>query len=256
MARHDDRVKQQFSEGAQQYLTSEVHSGGSDLDWIARMVEEKHPRNLLDLGSGAGHVSFRVSPHVQSVTAVDPSSEMLETVKKESLSRGLPNIETRVGQSDAIPVGTGSFDWIVSRYSAHHWGNLRESLHECARVLCPDGRMVLVDSFSPEEPLLDTWLQTIELLRDTTHVRSYRVSEWKSMLEGAGFSVASLAKRKLVLPFLPWLQRAGTTETRSGMIRNLFDLAPDEVREYFVVEESGDLRIDVMEVEVLLLQNR
>lgn len=40
------------------------------------------------------------------------------------------------------------------------------------------------------------------------------------------------------------------------MIRNLFDLAPDEVREYFVVEESGDLRIDVMEVEVLLLQNR
>ncbi|MHB1606954.1 MAG: class I SAM-dependent methyltransferase [Leptospirales bacterium] len=251
MATHEDRVTRQFSEGAKRYLNSEVHSRGLDLDWIVGMVEQNHPRNLLDLGSGAGHVSFRVSPHVQTVTALDPSSEMLATVRGESVSRGLQNIVTRVGQSDAIPFESGTFDWIVSRYSAHHWADLRASLHECARVLSPGGRILLVDSVSSENALLDTWLQAIELLRDTTHVRSYRVSEWTALLEGADFRVVSLKRRKLVLPYLPWLQRAGTSETRTGMIGSLFDLAPDEVRDSFVVKKSGDLMIDVMEVEAV-----
>ena len=40
-----------------------------------------------------------------------------------------------------------------------------------------------------EDYAQDTFLQTIELLRDPSHVRDYRISEWRDMLAAAGFAV-------------------------------------------------------------------
>lgn len=251
MSTHAERVDRQFSEAAQRYLGSDVHAKGKDLDWLSGIVERHRPRRVLDLGAGAGHVSYRVAPHVQSVTALDPSREMLSVVERESLSRGIPNIETRTGVSTAIPFGDGTFDCIVSRYSAHHWSDLQTALAECFRVLVPGGRILMMDSSSPRETLLDTWLQTIELLRDTTHVRSHSLSEWEGMLDRAGFEVVSLQAGKVVLPFLSWVQRSGTTEERSRMIRQLFDLAPEEVREYYLKNGGNDL---VIEIDTLMIE--
>ena len=109
----------------------------------------------------------------------------------------------------------------------------------------------MMDSSSPRETLLDTWLQTIELLRDTTHVRSHSLSEWERMLDRAGFEVVSLQAGKVVLPFLWWIQMSGTTEERSRMIRQLFDLAPEEVREYYLKNGGNDL---VIEIDTLMIE--
>ena len=54
------------------------------------------------------------------------------------------------------------------------------------RVLKPGGSLVVVDVVASESPLADTALQTLEMLRDPSHVRDYRVSEWLVMLADAG----------------------------------------------------------------------
>jgi len=77
---HQALVTEQFGPRADAYLTSAVHAEGEDLTAIAAMVRG-HPRaRVLDLGSGAGHVSFAVAPHVAEVIAFDLSAAMLAVV--------------------------------------------------------------------------------------------------------------------------------------------------------------------------------
>jgi hypothetical protein len=40
-------------------------------------------------------------------------------------------------------------------------------------VLKPNGKVVLIDIVGAEDPLCDTWLQSVELLRDPSHIRDY-----------------------------------------------------------------------------------
>lgn len=183
---HDAAVERQFSPRASAYLTSAVHAQGEDLLQMAA-IARKHPgARLLDLGTGDGHVSFHVAPHVAEVVAYDLSQSMLDVVAGEAARRGLANLRTCRGKAEALPFGDGEFDLVMSRYSTHHWEDPGQALREACRVLKPGGIAVFADVVSPGEALLDTWLQTIEVLRDTSHVRDYSAAEWLRMAAEAG----------------------------------------------------------------------
>jgi hypothetical protein len=92
--------------------------------------------------------------------------------------------------------------------------------------------------------LLDTSLQAMELLRDASHVRNYRVSEWRAMLSHAGFREESFDEWKLPLEFLPWIQRIGTPVARVGALHALFDGLPREARDYFRISAQRDFTAD------------
>jgi predicted nicotinamide N-methyase len=51
----------QFGSTAAKYLTSAVHAGGADIERLAEMSARVRPAHALDLGSGAGHVSFALA---------------------------------------------------------------------------------------------------------------------------------------------------------------------------------------------------
>ena len=63
--------------------------------------------------------------------------EMLEVVAQSASERGLRNIKTQQGVAESLPFADGSFDYIFSRYSAHHWHDLDAGLREVTRVLKP-----------------------------------------------------------------------------------------------------------------------
>jgi ubiquinone/menaquinone biosynthesis C-methylase UbiE len=179
-----------FGTQAANYLTSAVHATGADLERLKAIAGQLRPDRALDLGCGAGHASFALAQGgARRVTACDPSPQMLEVVVQAAATRGCGEaIDTRVGAAEVLPFEAGTFDLVVTRYSAHHWASVPRALAECARVIAPSGRMVVIDVIAPEAPLLDTCLQVIEFLRDASHVRDYRVSEWRAMFEAAGFA--------------------------------------------------------------------
>jgi ubiquinone/menaquinone biosynthesis C-methylase UbiE len=249
MKNHQEKVTEQFSGASKKYLNSAVHAQGKDLEALKEKVYGTSPSLILDLGCGAGHVSYHLALLAKHVIAMDPSEAMLQVVQEEALSRHLPNIETKAGHAEKIPFENGQFDLVVSRYSAHHWEDLERSLQECSRVLRPGGKILMIDSISPEMPLKETWLQTIELLRDTTHVKSYRLSDWKGAINEADFLDITWSMWKTRLLFDSWIQRSSTPENRTTMIRHLFDIAPSEVRAYFDVSPDGDFSIDSMMIE-------
>jgi SAM-dependent methyltransferase len=81
--------------------------------------------------------------------------------------------------AERLPFGDGSFDLVVSTTSFDHWSDQLAGLRECARVLVPGGRLVLVDQFS-------LWLAPTLLVGRPGRARTKgRVT---SLLGAAGFS--------------------------------------------------------------------
>lgn len=237
-------VAQQFGPQANAYVTSAVHARGEDLEALGAFLEGHKAARLLDLGCGGGHVSFMAAPHVGEVVAYDLSVDMLGAVTAEAQARGLRNISTVEGLAESLPFAPADFDFVVSRYSAHHWQHLAAGLSEARRVLKPTGRAMFMDVVAPEHPLPDSFLQTIEMLRDPSHVRDYSVSQWRLAAETAGFRVEEVVRRRLRLEFGPWVTRIRTPEIHVAAIRSLQASSALEVRDHFEIEEDGTFTLD------------
>lgn len=249
MDSHTSKVEKQFGSVAEEYLQSTVHRQGADLALIADKLRGASDAAVLDLGCGAGHLSFAIAPQVRSVTAYDLSADMLEVVREEAARRGLSQIATRQGRVEELPFADESFDWVCTRYSAHHWTGIRGAIAEARRVLKPGGTLIVVDVCSPQNPLLDTHLQAVELLRDGSHVRNYTWPEWKSMLTEQGFQVRAPHFWKLPLDFAAWVGRMKTPPLHVEALQSLLRNVPQEVRDHFRIAEDGSFTLDCVLVE-------
>jgi SAM-dependent methyltransferase len=248
---HASLVAGQFGPRAAAYVASAVHSQGEDLEALTAVVAGHAKARVLDLGCGGGHVSFRVAPHVGEVVAYDLSRDMLGAVAGAAAERGLANVVTQQGMAEKLPFPAASFDFIFSRFSAHHWQDFAAALAEARRVLKPSGRGVFMDAFSPGGPLLDTFIQTVEMLRDPSHVRDYSRSEWEQALKRAGFKPGAFVQRRLRMDFPVWIARMNTPAVRADAIRSLEAEMPADVVRHFAIEPDGSFMLDTMSLEAL-----
>ena len=197
----------------------------------------------LDLGCGAGHLSFLVASHVASVVALDPSPGMLVTVANSASARGLPQIETQLGSAESLPFPDKAFSLVCTRYSAHHWAQLETAVQQMHRVVKPGGYALVIDVLGDDDVLTDTHLQTWELLRDASHVRNQAAGYWKSQLTSAGFEVLQDFQWPLRLEFGPWVERMRTPSERVSVIRSMQLGAPREVQERLSIESDGSFTV-------------
>lgn len=248
---HNSTVSSQFGPRASDYLKSSVHATGKDLKIVQEMVEGQKDAKVLDMGCGGGHVSYAVAPYVRQVVAFDLAPEMLDIVSSEATKQNLSNIETALGDVESLPFSDEFFDYVLSRFSAHHWFNLSSGLKEAYRVLKPNGKAVFIDVISPVLPKLDTHLQAIEILRDISHVRDYSVREWQETLESNGLRMLKQSMLRLRLDFSSWIQRMCTPENRVCAILDLQKLATKDVKHYFEIEPDNSFTVDVSIFEVI-----
>lgn len=248
---HDANVRRQFGPQAAGYVASRVHASGEDLDRIEERAAQAHPRHALDLGAGGGHVAYRLARHAEKVTACDLSEEMLAAIAAVARSQDLANIETRAAAAEALPFEDAFFDFLGCRFSAHHWRDFDAGLREARRVLTPGAPALFVDVIAPESAIADLHLQTVEVLRDPSHVRDYRASEWLAALGRAGFTVQRLTARRLRMDFASWTERMRTPETHVAAIRSLQRLASDDVAALFELEADGSFSFDAMLIEAV-----
>ena len=110
------------------------------------------PRRVLDVGCGTGYLLRQLAARCpeETLDGIDAAPPMIKVaeaaVAADPATRG--RIGFRVGTAERLPWPDGTFDLVVSTTSFDHWADQRAGLAECARVLGPGGRLVLVDQFS------------------------------------------------------------------------------------------------------------
>ena len=239
-----DDVKQQvqkrFAEVAANYRRSRVHAAGDDLDLMVESAPLTAESLVLDAGCGAGHTALAMAARAGQVIASDFTRSMLAQVEALARERGATNVATQLADVECLPFRNSIFDIIVTRYSGHHWLEPAAALDEFRRALKPGGVVLISDIMAPENYAQDTFLQAIELLRDPSHVRDYRLSEWRSMLSRAGFVSEVLLTFDLTLHFATWTRRMASPPQNVDMIKALFRGAPQDIRRGFGLPPAID----------------
>lgn len=231
------QVQNNFGAVAGSYVTSKVHAGGADLDWLVQTAALSGSERVLDVATGGGHTAFALAPYATEVVALDLTRPMLEVAQKEAIARGLTNISYLEGNAQSLPCEDASFDVVTCRHAPHHFPRVDEAAREWARVLKPGGKLLLVDSTSPEEPEADALLHEIECLRDPSHMRNHPITEWKELLSEAGLEVQVAREWGLFLDIPDWTRRMRTPPDSVAKIESLMHGASPQVRERLGIEE-------------------
>ena len=249
-------VQNNFGAAAADYVTSKVHASGPDLAWLLENAALTGSERVLDVATGGGHTAFILAPYAAEVVALDLTRPMLEVAQKEAHARGLTNISYVEGDAQALPFADESFDVVACRHAPHHFPRIQQAVSEWARVLKPGGKLLLVDSTSPEEDEAHAVLHEIETLRDPSHVRNHRISEWRTYLSTAGFSVSIAREWGLFLDIPSWTKRMRTPPASVATIELLMREATPQVRTRLHFEErDGALGFTLPTALILAIKN-
>jgi SAM-dependent methyltransferase len=183
-----------WSQRAQAYRESAIHSQGEDLDLVVDWCEPGEGVTVLDVATGGGHVARRLRELGCTVVTLDPAPGMQPDV---------------VSRAEHLPFADASFDAVACRVAAHHFADVLTSLKEMARVA--RDRVVVCDNTFVSESS-----EKADRVRDPSHVRNYSAAEWESFFELAGLEVVERRMLERPLEIGPWLERAGCTDAQEA----------------------------------------
>jgi SAM-dependent methyltransferase/DNA-binding transcriptional ArsR family regulator len=100
--------------------------------------------DVLDVGSGDGAAASVLAPYCRSLTCID-TNERLIAAARERLGRlGQENVRTQVADVHALPFPDDAFDSVIMFHTLTYAEHPGRAVTECARVLRPAGRFVLL----------------------------------------------------------------------------------------------------------------
>ena len=106
------------------------------------------PRRVLDVGCGTGYLLRQLAtqiPAAHELVGIDAAHTMVDIAQRATSD---DRLRFSTGTAEHLPYPDATFDLVVSTTSFGHWADQRAGLAECARVMTPDGHLVLTDQFS------------------------------------------------------------------------------------------------------------
>lgn len=118
-------------------------------DWARTAVLDKvmlgrasgqSPSRILDVGCGEGRFCRLLDRPGRTVTGIDPTPALVEAARQRH-----PGGDYRIGRAESLPFADGAFDLVVSYLSLVDIEPLGQAVSEMARVLAPNGRLLLAN---------------------------------------------------------------------------------------------------------------
>ena len=131
---------------------------------VAELVQLERADRVLDLGTGPGFLAIDFAPLVTSVTAIDPSDEML-TAARTNAERAGVRVEFIKGSSFGLDASLGRFK-LVTIGRAFHWMDRPQTLRSLDPLLEPGAGVALFGERYPEVPD-NVWHREFQRLIDS-----------------------------------------------------------------------------------------
>ena len=152
-----------FDQIADHYdLINRLISLGQDLAWRDRLVSRvsgETQLRVLDLATGTGDQALaflKMEIDVRWVVGLDTAPNMLELARKKIERAGAcDTIRLTQGSATAIPFADALFDVVTISFGIRNLlAHLDEALAEMHRVLAPNGRVLILELSTPQNPIM------------------------------------------------------------------------------------------------------
>ena len=144
-----------FGAAAEKYERARPTYPAEALDWIAEAAQLNAGDTVVDVGAGTGKLTRLLVARGYDVVAVEPIDGM-----RAVLAERVPQARVVAGTAEAIPVPDASAR-AVTAAQAFHWFDPERAEPEIARVLEPDGTLVIVANVRDKEDELQARLEEL-----------------------------------------------------------------------------------------------
>lgn len=110
-----------------------------EIDIIKQTMLALNPKRVLDFGCGGGWLTKVLSDFNCEIVGLDIAKSLIINSKKIN-----PNQNFLIADCTKMPFDGESFDLIIGMGILHHL-NIRDALHECYRVLKPEGQILFME---------------------------------------------------------------------------------------------------------------
>ena len=195
---HTRRILRHFRHLAKRYDRRWSHYLQRTLSQAVEALKISGAAKVLDIGCGTGEFERLARERFGGAVLIglDVTPQMLAIAREKFLTtRGVSFL---LAQADTLPFASASLEAVVSCNMLHHVHESQALLSECARVLRPQGQLVIVDWCRDflHGRLAHYWLR----LTNPSYVKMYRVNELAERLSALGLVVRP-ACRFFVSPY-------------------------------------------------------
>ena len=185
-AAHQSLIRDQFTRQATPFSTAAPIASEAALRMIIDAARPGLDDTALDVACGGGIVVCAFAPHLRHATGIDVTPAMLERARALAAEKGIANVTWQEGEVERLPYPDGAFTIVVTRFAMHHFLDPAAVFREMVRVCAPGGRIVVVDTYTSEDPAKAAAFNRLEILRDPSHARSLYLTELKALFRTAG----------------------------------------------------------------------
>tara|TARA_B100000925_G_C22001334_1_gene471445 strand:+ start:758 stop:1468 length:711 start_codon:yes stop_codon:yes gene_type:complete len=155
-----DEIEKLFDSISNEYdYLNKIITFGTDAknkEEIAKIINEKKPRKILDLATGTGDIPISLSKIKNcEIIGVDISKNMIAFGKKK-IKRGClsKKIILKVANAEKLKYGDNNFDVVTIGFGVRNFKNLNICLSEAYRVLKNSGYLIIYETSLPNNKIV------------------------------------------------------------------------------------------------------
>ena len=122
---------------------------------IAEIAKYSSPKKILDIATGTGDIAINLSKiYGSKIEGVDVSGNMLKIARKKIDELKIDNIALKTCEAENLVFEDNHFDIVSIGYGVRNFSNLEKGLSESYRVLKRDGKLIILETSVPENPII------------------------------------------------------------------------------------------------------
>jgi len=191
----DSRLRSVYDDFASSYWMESIISDRlARAAVLRRWLMAKARGRVLDVACGQGE-NFPHLTGADTIVAIDLSPRMIERAARRASEIAAP-VETKVMSAMALDFPDGSFDTMVSALSTCTYPDADAALREMARVVKPDGEILLLEHGRSSAK----WLAELQDRRAESHYRKAGCrwnQEVEDLVTAAGLEIIEVRRKTL-----------------------------------------------------------